>query len=138
MPDSATVETALIVIAVSVAVQTLLLAAGAVAAWVGYQRTRAAVAAEMHELRATTDDIARSLHRAAEAVGRGSDAVGAAVNDARHAVHSVGSLTGTVATAIGRPRAAMAMGVLRGVQWWRRRRQQHREPAAGSPPTLPL
>jgi hypothetical protein len=132
MPDSATVETALIVIAVSVAAQTLLLVAGAIAAWVGYQRTRAAVAEEMRELRLTTDDIARSMHRAADAVGRGSDAVGAVVDDARHAVHSVGNWTGTVATAIGTPRAAAAMGVLRGVQWWRRRRQQQRERSADS------
>jgi methyl-accepting chemotaxis protein len=134
MLDADTVETALVVIAVSLAVQTLLLMAGAIAAWVGYQRTRTAVAEEMRELRATTDDIARSLHRAAEAVGRGSDAVGAAVDDARNAVHNVGNWTGTVATAIGTPRAAAAMGVLRGVQWWRRRRQQQRERAAGSLP----
>jgi hypothetical protein len=134
MPDAATVETALIVIAVSLGVQTLLLVAGAIAAAVAYQRARTAMAEEMRELRATTDDIARSLHRAAEAVGRGSDAVGAVVDDARQAVHSVGNWTGTVATAIGTPRAAAAMGVLRGVQWWRRRRQQQRERAAGSLP----
>lgn len=130
MSDSATVETALVVIAVSLAVQTLLLMAGAVAVWLGYQRARAAVSEEVRELRATTDDIARTLQRAADAVGRGSDAVGAAVDDARHAVHNVGALTSTVATAIGAPRAAAAMGVLRGVQWWRRRREEKKRAAA--------
>jgi hypothetical protein len=131
MPDPATVETALVVIAVSLAVQTALFVGGAVAVLVGYQRARAAVAEELRELRATSDDIARSLHRAADAVGRGSDAVGAAVDDARHAVQHVSSWTGTVATAITTPRTAAAMGVLRGVQWWRRRRQNKLARAAG-------
>lgn len=126
MPDSATVETALVVIAVSLAVQTLLLAGGAVAVWIGYRRAVVAVRDEARELRATTDDIARTLQRAADAVGRGSDAVGAAVTDARHAAHTVGALTSTVATAISAPRTAAAMGVLRGVQWWRRRREEKR------------
>jgi hypothetical protein len=126
MPDSATVETTLVVIAVSLAVQTALLAGGAVAVWFGYRRAVAAVRDEVRELRATSDDIARTLQRTADAVGRGSDAVGAAVTDARDAVHSVGALTSTVATAISAPRTAAAMGVLRGVQWWRRRRQQKR------------
>jgi hypothetical protein len=134
MPDSATADTALVVIAVSLAVQTLLFAGGAVAVWLGYRRARAAMSDELRELRATTDDLARSLHRAADAVGRGSDAVGAAVTDARQAVHTVGTLTSTVATAISTPRTAAAMGVLRGVQWWRRRRQEKRaRPADVSP-----
>jgi hypothetical protein len=137
MPDPATVETALIVIAASLVVQTLLLVVGAIGAWIGYQRTRAAVAEEMRELRATTDDIARSVHRAAEAVGRGSDAVGAVVDDARQAVHNVGNWTGGVASVIGAPRTAAAMGLLRGVQWWRRRRQEQRDRDAGSlPPSV--
>jgi hypothetical protein len=126
MPDSATIETTLVVIAVSLAVQTLLLAGGSLAVWLAYRRAQAAVIAEVRELRATTDDIARTLQRAADAVGRGSDAVGDAVNDARQAVHTVGALTSTVATAITTPRTAAAMGVLRGVQWWRRRRQAKR------------
>jgi hypothetical protein len=133
MPDSSTVETALVVIAASLVVQTLLLAGGSLAVWLAYRRAQAAVSAEVRELRATTDDIARTLQRAADAVGRGSDAVGAAVSDARHAVHSVGALTSTVATAITTPRTAAAMGVLRGVQWWRRRREKRGQSADATP-----
>jgi hypothetical protein len=134
MPDPATVETTLIVIAVSLSVQTLLLVGGSFAVWVAYRRAQAAVSEEVRELRATTDDIARTLQRAADAVGRGSDAVGDAVSDARHAVHSVGALTSTVATAIATPRTAAAMGVLKGVQWWRRRRQaKRRQPSDVTP-----
>jgi hypothetical protein len=135
MPDSATIDTALVVIAVSLAVQTVLFAGAGVAVWLGYRRARVALRDEVRELRATTDDIARTLERAADAVGRGSDAVGTAVSDARHAVHNVGALTSTVATAISAPRTAAAMGVLRGVQWWRRRRQDKRAGPAGVTPT---
>lgn len=129
MSELATVETALVVIAASLAVQTLIVGCTAIALWVTYRRARVAVAEELRELRVTTDDLARSLHRTADAVGRGSEAVGAAVDDARHAVQHVGDWTGTVATAITAPKTAAAMGVLRGVQWWRRRRQQKRPTA---------
>ena len=63
------------------------------------------------------------MQRAADAVERGTDSVGAVVDDARHAVQTVGNWTGTVATALTTPKTAAALGVLRGLQWWRDRRR---------------
>ena len=68
------------------------------------------------------DEVVRLVRRAGDAVDRSTDAVHAAVDDARHAVETVGSWTGKVATVVGTPRTAAALGVLRGIQWWRARR----------------
>ena len=80
----------------------------------------------MRELGARIDEVVRLVQRAGEAVDRGSDAVNAVVDDARHAVETVGSWTGSVATALGAPRTAAALGVLRGIRWWRTRRARQR------------
>ena len=64
------------------------------------------------------------MERAVEAVERGTDSVSAVVDDARHAVETVGNWTGTVANALTTPRTAAALGVLRGLQWWRDRRRR--------------
>ena len=116
MAEFAGMERALTVMAVSLALQTVLMLAGIVGAWVAYRRTVAALQDEMRELRAKADAIALTVERAVEAVERGTDSVGAVVDDARHAVQTVGNWTGTVATALATPRTAAALGVLRGLQ----------------------
>jgi hypothetical protein len=133
MPEFAGMERALTIIAVCVAVQTALVVGGLVAAWLAYRKTTAVVREELRELRTKADAIAATVQRAADAVERGTDSVGAVVDDARHAVQTVGSWTGNVATAIARPQAAAALGVLRGVQWWRDRRRRRRDAVLPAP-----
>jgi hypothetical protein len=122
MTDLAVIERTLIVMAVAMAVQSLLLVGGAIGAWIAYRRATSALEHEVRELRARTDEVAAAVHRAAAAVARGTDAVSGAVDEARHAAGSVGAWVGSLATVVSTPRAAAAVGVLRGVQWWRRRR----------------
>ena len=122
MNELAGLERALVVIAVTQVVQTALLIGAAAAAWIVYRRTATAAEREMRELAARIDEVMRLVRRAGDAVDRSTEAVHAAVDDARHAVETVGSWTGTVATAVGAPRTAAALGVLRGIQWWRARR----------------
>jgi hypothetical protein len=124
MAEFASMERAMTVMAVSLALQTALMLAGIVGAWVAYRRTAAALQDEMRELRAKAEAIAQTVERAVEAVERGTDSVSAVVDDARHAAETVGSWTGTVATALTTPRTAAAVGVLRGLQWWRDRRRR--------------
>lgn len=123
MTDAAGVERALVVIAVSLVLQTLLLATAVVAGWIAYRRAAETLRRELRELTLRTDEVAATVRRAADAVGRGTDAVSAAMDDARHAAESVGAWTGSLATALTTPRTAAAYGVLRGVQWWRHRRR---------------
>ena len=127
MPEFAGMERALIVIAVCVALQTAVVLGGVIAAWVAYRRMTAVVREELRELRAKADAIAATVQRAADAVERGTDSVGAVVDDARNAVQTVGSWTGHVASAIAKPQAAAALSVLRSVQWWRDRRRRRRD-----------
>lgn len=122
MNELSGLERALVVIAVTQVVQTALLVGAAAAAWIVYRRTATAVDREVRELGDRIDEVVRLVRRAGDAVDRSTDAVHAAVDDARHAVETVGSWTGKVATVVGTPRTAAALGVLRGIQWWRARR----------------
>jgi hypothetical protein len=63
---------------------------------------------------------------------RGTSAVDGVVADMRDAVGSVKSSMGSVASVVTAPRAALAIGVLRGVQIWRRRRAAQRAAAAAA------
>jgi hypothetical protein len=136
MAEFAGMERALTVMAVSLALQTVLMLAAIVGAWVAYRRTVAALQDEMRDLRAKADAIALTVERAVEAVERGTDSVGAVVDDARQAVETVGNWTGTVATALATPRTAAALGVLRGLRWWRDRRERRRRQDAGYGPSI--
>jgi hypothetical protein len=129
MSELAVVERALVVIAVTQVLQTALIVVGLAAAWIGYRRAATAVDREMRELRAKTAEVVRLVQQAGDAVGRGTDAVSAVVDDARHAVETVGSWSSVAATALGTPRAAAALGVLRGIQWWRSRRARRNHAA---------
>lgn len=126
MVDLTGVEQALVVIAVTLAIQTVVVTGAAIAAWIATRRASATLERELHDLRAKTDEVAAAVQRAAAAVGRGTEAMHGVVDDARQAVQSVSAITGTMATAIAAPRAAAAYGVVRGMQWWRARREAKR------------
>jgi hypothetical protein len=123
MTDLSTMERALGIIAISVALQTVLMLAGAVAAYVAYRRATAAIDLQLAELRTTTAELAGTVNRAAESVARGTQVVTSAIDDARQSAGAVGAWLGTAASIVTTPRTAAAVGLLRSVQWWKSRRR---------------
>jgi hypothetical protein len=127
--DIAVLERALIVIAVSLAVQTLLCLGAAVVAVVAWRRATAALAdakavadAQVAELRAHLIRITASVEETGRALRRGSTAADDLIGDMRNAVGTVRDSVGSVASVVSAPRAALAIGLWRGLQMWRKRR----------------
>jgi fumarate reductase subunit D len=126
-------ERALMVMAISMVVQTLLFIAAAVAVFIAWRRTSAALAdarakaeAQLYELRGYLDRMAITVDETASAVRRGTSIVDDAITDVRDAMGTVRNSAGTVAHAVMAPRAALALGLWRGIQVWRKRRASQR------------
>ena len=137
--DIAVVERALVVMAIAISVQTFVCIAMSVAAVLAWRRAsnavieaRVAAEAQMLELRGHLDRLSARVDDAALALLRGTSAVDGVVADMRDAVGSVRSSVGSVASVVTAPRAALAIGALRGVQIWRRRRAAKRAAAAAA------
>jgi len=135
--DSVVLENALTVMAICMAVQTVLLAGGAIAAFVAWRRASAALAeaknateAQLAELRVYLDRMSVRVDEAAEAFVRTTTTVDDVVSDARSAMGTVTRSVGTAASVVTAPRAALAMGLLRGFQMWRKHRAEQRMAAA--------
>ena len=131
--DTAGLETALTVMAVSMVVQTLLCIAAVVAGFIAWRRTTEALSevkvkaeAQVAELRGYLDRMAITVDETAHALRRGTDAVDDVMTDVRDAMGSVRSSVGTVASVVTGPRAALALGLWRGLQVWRKRRAAQR------------
>lgn len=138
--DIAVLERAMVVMAVSMVVQTLLCIVGAIAAFVAWRRAgqalaevRSAADAQVRELRVhlnrmseTVDETARALRHGTAAVEEGITDVRDAVGNVRDAVGTVRNSVGTVASVVTARRAALAVGLYQGVQMWRRRREEQR------------
>src|SRR5215208_953875 len=127
--DTAVLEGALMVMAISMVVQTLLFVAAAVAAVIAWRRTTEALAdakakadAQVAELRVDLDRIAVTVDDTARALRRGTDSVDDVITDMRDAMGTVRSSMGSVAQVVTAPRAALALGLWRGIQVWRKRR----------------
>lgn len=129
--DIVLTERALIVMAVCLAIQTLMMLGGGLAAFFAYRNAKAAVDEKMVELQARIDRISVTVDDAVSAVKRATGAVGDVVDDARDAIGRVRHGVASVASVAAAPRTAVAIGVLRGVQWWRRRRAAERLAAGG-------
>jgi cytochrome c-type biogenesis protein CcmH/NrfG len=138
--DIAVLERALIVMAVCLVIQTLLFMATGVGAFIAWRRASAAlleakVAAEAQaaELRSHLIRISSTVEEAARSFTRGTTAVDDVMSDVRDAMGTMRNSVGTVASVVTAPRAALALGVWRGVQMWRKRRAARRvEATAGS------
>ena len=133
MNDTALVERALVVMAICMAAQTLLFTAAAVAGFIAWRRATVALAearataeSQVAELRGHLDRISATVDEAARALLRGSSAVDDVMSDVRDAMGSVRSSVGNVASVVTAPRAALALGLWRGIQVWRRRRAARR------------
>lgn len=122
MTDVSTIERALTIIAAAVALQTLLLIGLGVSAWIAYRRTAGAIGAQLADLQQKTEALSITVNRAADSVTRGAHVVTAAIDDARQSAQTVGAWLNTAASVVTTPRTAAAVGVLRGVQWWKNRR----------------
>jgi hypothetical protein len=135
--DNAGLETALIVMAVCMVVQTLMFVGIAVGAYIAYRRAGAALAevkrsAEAHidELRGQVQRVAATVDDTAAALKRGTNAVDGVITDVREAMGTVRNSVGTVASVVSGPRTALALGLWKGLQSWRRHRDAQRVVAA--------
>jgi hypothetical protein len=131
--DTVVLERALVVMAISMALQTLLFTGVAVAAFIAWRRTSAAFAdakaraeAQIAELRVQLERMAITIDETARAIRSGSTAVDDVMTDVRDAMGTVRNSVGTVASAVAAPRTALAYGVLQGIQYWRKRRAAQR------------
>ena len=137
--DIAVLERALIVMAVCLVIQTLLFAAAGVGALIAWRRAslalleaKAAAEAQTAELRTHLNHMSATIDDAARALRRGTSAVDDVMTDMRDAMGTVRSSVGSVASVVTAPRAALALGLLRGVQMWRQRRAARRAEATSS------
>src|SRR4051794_16697648 len=127
--DAAVLDRTLTVMAICMAIQTVLFVIVAIGAFVAWRRaaegmTAARMAAEQQilELRTRLDQVVETVDDAAQALIRSAATVDDAVTDARQAVGSVTSSVGSVAKTVTNPQAALAIGLWRGFQFLRKRR----------------
>jgi hypothetical protein len=127
--DIAVLERALVIMAVCLAIQTLLCVAAAAGAFIAWRRATAALqeartAADAHvqELRAHLDRITATVEETGLALRRGTTAADDLIGEVRDAVGTMRSSVGSVASVVTAPRAALALGLWRGIQMWRKRR----------------
>jgi hypothetical protein len=126
-------EQALVVMAVCLVIQTMLFIAMAVGGFIAWRRAAEALAqakilaeAQAAELRTHLNRITATVDDAAQALLKGSSAVDDVVNDMKDAMGSVRTSVGSVASVVTAPRAALALGLWRGIQMWRKRRAPRR------------
>jgi len=127
--DTAVLERALTVMAICMALQTLMCLAAGVAVVVAWRRTTAAltdaklkVDRQLDEFRVHLARLSATVDDASLALRRGSTAVDDVVSDVRDAMGTIRNSVGTVASVVTAPRAALALGLWRGIQGWRNRR----------------
>jgi hypothetical protein len=137
--DTAVLEGALTIMAISMVVQTLLFIAAAVAGFIAWRRTTEALAeakakaeSQVAELRVYLDRMAATVDDTARALRRGTDTVDDVITDMRDAMGTVRNSVGSVAQVVTAPRAALALGLWRGIQVWRKRRAAQRVAAAAT------
>ena len=135
--ETVVLERALTVMAICMAIQTVLCVGGAIAAFVAWRRASTALAevkatteAQIAELRGYLDRMSARVDEAADAFVRSTSTVDGVVSDVRHAMGTVSNSVGSVASVVSGPRAALAMGLLKGFQMWRKRRAEQRVAAA--------
>jgi hypothetical protein len=80
----------------------------------------------------TVDETARALRVGTTAVDEVMTDMRDAVGDVRDAVGTVRNSVGTVASVVTAPRAALALGLWRGISIWRKRRAAQRLAAAAT------
>jgi hypothetical protein len=125
--------------AICMAIQTVLCVGASIALFVAWRRASAAAAeakamadAQLAEMRRHLDRMSSRVDEVADAVVRGTSVVDDVVSDVRDAMGTVRNSVGSVASVVTGPRAALAVGLLRGFQVWRKRRAEQRLAAAAT------
>ena len=127
--DIAVLERAVVVMAVCLVVQTLLFMGAAIGAFLAWRRASDALieakalaqeqAAEFH---AHLSRITGTVEETARALRHSSSSADGLVTDVRDVMGTVRDSVGSVASVVTAPRAALAIGLWRGIQMWRKRR----------------
>ena len=137
--ETAVLERALLVMAICMAVQTALFIAAAIGGLIVWRRTnetlkeaKAAADAHLADLRVYLDRMSARVDETSNALIRGTARVDEVVTDVRDAMGTVRSSVGNVASAVAGPKAALAVGLMKGIQVWRKRRAAQRLEAAAT------
>ena len=131
--DTAVLERALVVMAIAMSIQTLLFIGAAVAVFIAWRRAtdalveaKARAEAQVAELRVYLDRMAVTIDETALALRRGTTAVDDVMTDVKDAMGTVRNSVGSVASVVTGPRTALALGLWRGINFWRKRRAAQR------------
>ena len=126
MPADATIQNALIVIAVAVSVQTVLLLCTVIAMSVAWKRAQVMLNAQLNHFGERLDDMATQTRIAVDALERSSSQVNSMLHDASGLVRNVGSFMGAPRTLLMTGVASAASAFSR----WRRSRHRQQQHAA--------
>ena len=127
MPADATIQNALIVIAIALSVQTVLMLCTVIAISVAWKRAQATVGGHLNRFEERLDDIATQTRVAVSALERSSTQVNTVLHDAGSVLRTVGSVVGAPRSWLMTGAATAASALAR----WRRSRQQQHHAAAG-------
>jgi len=137
--EAVVLERALTVMAICMAIQTVLCIGASIAMFMAWRRATVAAAeakamaeVQLAQMRGYLDRMSSRVDEAADAFVRGTTVVDDVVSDVRDAMGTVRNSVGSVASVVTAPRAALAMGLLRGFQVWRKRRAAQRLAAAAT------
>ena len=126
MPADATIQNALIVIAVALSVQTVLMLCTVIAMSVAWKRAQVMLNAQLNHFGERLDDMATQTRIAVDAIERSSSQVNSMLHDAGGLVRNVGSFMGAPRTLLMTGIASAASAFSR----WRRSRHQQQQHAA--------
>lgn len=130
MPSDAGSQTALMVVAIAISIQTLLLGALVVAAVLAWRRLEQQVDRRYREVVARMDDTVRPFRHAAEAVQVMSERTSAAMDRAEH-------LAGTASAWLAIPRSLVTVATAAVASMALRRWRRHRTAADAAPRAAP-
>lgn len=115
--------------AVCLAIQTLLFAGAALGAFIAWRRAsealmeaKALAQAQAAEFHAHLNRITGSVEETARALRRSTSSADGLVTDVRDVMGTVRESVGSMTSVVTAPRAALAIGLWRGIQMWRKRR----------------
>jgi len=126
MTADATVQNALIVIAIALSAQTLLLLCTVIAISVAWKRAHLMMESQLNRCVERLDDMASQTRVAVSALERSTTQVSSVMNDAGSVLRGVGSV-------MGAPRSLLMTGVVSAASAfsrWRRSRHQQQQHAA--------
>ena len=126
MTADATIQNALIIIAIALSVQTLLLLCTVIAISVAWKRAHLMMESQLNRCAERLDDMATQTRMAVSALERSTAQVNTVIHDAGSVLRGVGSV-------MGAPRSLLMTGLVSAASAfsrWRRSRHQEQQHAA--------